>query len=102
MRCPGFNVATAGPIVVPGGIHIVIGAAVAVLEAETHITTGTGGEILAGALGDATPSGGTEIAGIELAIEMTVEIVTGTEIGVVETTGMGGDDEGQVYDYRRE
>lgn len=94
-------VATAGPIAVPGGIHIVIGAAVAVLEAETHITTGTGGEILAEALGDATLSGGTEIAAIEVAIGMTVGIVTGTGIGVVETTGMSGDDEGQAYDYRR-
>ena len=95
-------VATAGPIVVPGGIHIVIGAAVVVLETGTHITTGTGGKILAGALGDATLSGGTEIAGIEVAIEMTVGIATGTGIGVVEMTGMSGDDEGQVYDYRRE
>ena len=95
-------VATAGPIAVLGGIRIVTGVAVAVLEAETHITTGTGGEILAGALGDATLSGGTEIAGIEVAIERTVGSVAGTEIGVVETTSMSGDDEGQVYDYRRD
>lgn len=94
-------VATAGPIAVPGGIHIVIGAVVAVLEAETHITTGTGGEILAGALSDATLSSGTEIAGIEVAIEMTMGIVTETGIVVVETTGMSGDDEGRVYDCRR-
>jgi hypothetical protein len=88
--------ATAGPIAAPDEIHIVSGAAVAVLEAETHIKSGTGGENLAGALDGGTMSGETEIVGIEDAIGMTVGAETGIGIGirVVEMIDMSGNDKG--------
>lgn len=90
--------ATAGPIAALDEIHIVSGAAVAVLEAEIHIKSDTDGENLAGVLDGGTMSGETETVGIGDAIGMTVEAETGIGIGigirVVEMIGMSGNDEG--------
>lgn len=87
--------ATANPIAAPDETHIEIDATVAVPEAEIHMKPGTGGENLAGAQDGGTLSGGIEIVGIVVAIEMTVGNGTGIGIAVVEMIGMSdGDDEG--------
>lgn len=89
-------VATARPIAALGEIHIVIGVAVAVPEAETHITSVTAGENPAGVLDVGTLTGEIEIVGIKGAIGMTVGIGTGIGIEAVEMIGMSDDDEGGI------